>query len=120
MFQTNVSKGQFAENLACRFLMEKGCRVLDRNYRTPYGEVDIIFEDNSQLVFGEVKSKFTGGYGTPEEEFNAPKYQKFNNAVLDYLSKMSIDHDDYRIDLIAMELDVETKTCKIRHYKAYY
>lgn len=117
---TNVSKGKFSEELACRFLHGKGFVVIERNYRSRYGEIDVIFEDNGQLIFCEVKSKFSHDYGMPEEEFGNQKYQRFNLTILDYLSKRNINHDNYRIDLLAMDLDPATQTCKIRHYKNFY
>ena len=117
---SNVSKGLFAEDLACKYLNEKGCRILDRNFHTQHGEVDIVFEEDGRLVFCEVKAKYLGGHGMPEEEFGRVKFERFNSAVLDYLSRTDVDTDDYRIDLIAMQMDVATKTCRLKHYKAYY
>lgn len=118
--QTKVSKGRFGEELACRFLREKGLILVERNYRSRHGEIDIIFEEDGQLVFCEVKSKYSHEYGLPEEEFGFQKYQRFNLTILDFLSKHRVNHDNYRIDLLALDLNESTKTCKIRHYRNYY
>ena len=117
---TTVEKGRLAESLAFEFLKSKGCTVLCRNYYTRYGEVDIVFDDFGQLVFCEVKSKYSDDFGLPEDEFDATKHKRFNRAVLEYLEKNEINHDNYRIDLIAMELEHSTKTCRVRHHKAFY
>lgn len=125
---SNVSKGKFAEDLAVRFLTDKGFAILARNYRCRFGEIDIIFEDKSDnsegatswLVFCEVKAKFGPDFGLPEDEFNNQKYERFNMTILDYLAKHEINHENYRIDLIAMDMDVATQTAKVRHHKNFY
>lgn len=117
---SNVDKGKLAEGLACEFLTSKGFMVLCRNYYTRFGEIDVVFEDGEQLVFCEVKAKYTKGFGLPEDEFDARKHERFNHAVLEYLMEKRIAHDNYRIDLIAMQLDEITRTCRVKHYKAYY
>ena len=117
---STVSKGKFAEDLACEFLEKKGYEIIERNFNTPYGEIDIIFTDKDQLVFCEVKSKYTNNSGLPEEEFNDKKLERFNLAIVEYLTLHDINHDNFRIDLIAMQLDQNTRICKVKHYKAYY
>jgi len=117
---SNVSKGKFAEDLAVRFLTEKGFVILARNYRCRFGEIDIIFDDHGQIVFCEVKAKFGPDFGLPEDEFNNQKYERFNLTILEYLSKHEINHENYRIDLIAMDMDVATQTARVRHHKNFY
>lgn len=118
--QSHVDKGKFAEQLAYDFLIKKSYRVVARNFYTRHGEIDIIFYDKDQLVFCEVKAKYTTRFGLPEDEFNIAKYEKFNNAVLEYLYKHDVVDDHYRIDLIALQLDEATRVCRLRHYKGYY
>lgn len=55
------------EQIAAQYLQSKGYRVLERNYRTSYGEIDIILEKDSCLVFCEIKFRSSGLYGTPFE-----------------------------------------------------
>jgi putative endonuclease len=119
--QSTVDKGRFAEELACKYLEDKGWRVCHRNYYCPYGEIDIVYEDSEgQLVFCEVKAKWSLAFGMPEAEFDIKKRQKFNETVLHYLGEHSINHDNYRVDLIAMLMDQDTRICRLKHYKAYY
>ncbi len=69
-------KGKKAEGIACRYLEQKGYRILDRNYRAPTGEIDIIASHETFLVFIEVKARTSLRRGRPEEAVNGPKQKK--------------------------------------------
>lgn len=84
--------GKEAEELAVRFLSgSKGYRILERNYRCPFGEVDIIAFDKGVLAFVEVKGRSSLRYGYPSEAVNSRKRQKILRAASYYLQKKGLE-----------------------------
>ena len=65
--QFNRIKGKDGEEIAVKFLRERGYQILEQNNSTKWGELDIIASKNDILIFVEVKLKTTEDYGTPEE-----------------------------------------------------
>ena len=59
--------GSVGEKLATKFLQQKGYKILDKNFRSKFGEIDIVAQEEDTLVFVEVKTRWTREYGTPEE-----------------------------------------------------
>ena len=79
--------GTKGENLAVRFLIEKGYSVVQRNHRTPFGEIDIIAQDGDTIVFIEVKTRRDTFFGYPFEAVTKRKINKLKNSALFYLKK---------------------------------
>ncbi|MBI3626980.1 YraN family protein [Candidatus Uhrbacteria bacterium] len=94
--------GQLGEDLALRFLLSKGFRLVDRNWHCRYGEIDLIMTDGPELVFVEVKLRSGSGFGHPEEAVNYFKLKKFRLAVSSYLSQHRCFN--YRIDVVTVVL----------------
>ena len=69
--------GKKSEKLVENYLQAQGCKILKRNFRTPFGEADLIAQDGEEIVFVEVKARETENYGTPREAVTAA-----NNAVI--------------------------------------
>ena len=65
--------GAYGEELAARHLRERGLVVLDRNWRCPLGEIDLVLRDGDTLVVCEVKTRSGVGYGTPHEAVTPAK-----------------------------------------------
>jgi len=114
-----INLGRWGEKVAENFLRRQGCDILQNNYRCRGGEIDIVAEDKKQLVFIEVKTRLNNEFGTPEEGFHYFKRERFKKAIADYLIKYDIDRDDYRIDLIGIEIDRFHGRAKIRHWPYY-
>jgi len=71
------SRGNYAEDYACKLLQHKGYKVLDRNFSSRFGEIDIIALDPQKtLVFVEVKARWNQKFGKPEEAVTPQKLQK--------------------------------------------
>lgn len=83
--------GSKGESLAVDFLKDKGYRIVERNYKTPIGEVDIIAEDNGTMVFVEVKTRTGNAFGYPFEAVDARKQHKLKNLALMYLKRIKKD-----------------------------
>ena len=112
----NRKIGNFGEDLAVNFLERKGYRILARNYYIRGGELDIIAEQRDEVVFVEVKTRLSNIYGYPEEGVTFLKQEKMARAIRAYMGD-SIHEKYFRIDIIAIEIDRETKRASIRHIK---
>jgi len=68
--------GKLGEDLARKFLEEKGYKILEQNYRTRFAEIDLVAEKENKLVFVEVRTKVGEQFGSPEDTINKNKLQK--------------------------------------------
>lgn len=91
------------ENAACEFLINKGHKILERNFRKGYGEIDIIALDNNVLVFVEVKTRSSSKYGTPFEAIAAWKLKNIIKGAKYYKYILNPKlPDELRIDAIGV------------------
>lgn len=96
--------GTAYEAQAVRFLQEEGYTVLERNFRSRVGEIDIIALDGEYLVFIEVKYRKTAGSGYPEEAVGAAKQRRISRAAEYYCMIRGISPDaGIRFDVIAID-----------------
>ena len=97
--------GIFGEKVARDFLKKRGYRILETNYRCPYGEIDIIARHKDSLAFTEVRTKRSLGFVSPEESITMTKKERMRAAAFHYQQT----HDDvppsWRIDVVVIELD---------------
>jgi len=105
--------GQLGEKLARDFLKERGYQVIETNYRSPDGEIDIIVSRDGILVFVEVRTKTSRTFGTPEESVTQRKKQKLVKVAQDYVQTHDRQESPWRIDFIAVELDNTGKAVRI-------
>ena len=96
--------GRFGEDLAVRFLKDKGYRIITTNHRTPFGEIDIIAEDGDTLVFIEVKSRKSDAYGPPAASVDRRKQRKISMSALSYLKSAKKIGSRSRFDVVAIRL----------------
>ena len=78
------SLGNRGESEACRYLKKHGYKILKTNYRTPFGEADIIAEDGDEIVFVEVKTRTSDRYGTPAESVVKKKRETYRKIAKCY------------------------------------
>jgi putative endonuclease len=83
-----MKPGQKGEGLAVEFLRQQGYKIIQRNYRTFIGEIDIIALDQDTLVFIEVKARESITYGHPFEAVHRYKRRKISNVAQLYLKKL--------------------------------
>ena len=97
--------GAAGEDAARRYLEAHGLRTLARNVRTPYGEIDIVAEDDagSTLVVVEVKTRGGPGFGPPAEAVTAEKRRRLVRAALHFLGEHHLDDRPVRFDVVALE-----------------
>lgn len=106
--------GQWGEHVAGLHLDEKGLTIIAKNWRCQSGEIDIIARDADEYVFVEVKARKGQGMGLPEEGLTAKKAQKLIDLAQLYLAEHDLD-PDWRIDLVAVELDEQGKLIRCEH-----
>lgn len=94
--------GRWGEEVAVRFLEGKGLKLVERNVRTAYGEIDLIMLDRADLVFIEVKARTTAAYGLPEDAITARKREHLIHSAEAYLQLHADLPDAWRIDVIAI------------------
>jgi putative endonuclease len=95
-------KGRESEDLAARFLEKNGLKVVARNFRCPLGEIDLIGRDGGTIVFVEVKSRFAGGYGLPQESVTRSKQRRLTRLGQWYLKKNGMERQSARFDVVAI------------------
>ncbi len=92
--------GKIGEDLAVQYIKKKGYKVIERNYRTPYGEIDIIAYDNDVLVFIEVKTRSQNRYGSPAEAITKIKAKHIYRSAEYYVLKHHLEKASIRFDVI--------------------
>ncbi len=107
--------GQRGEAMARRFLQKRGYRILESNYRCPYGEIDIVARDGDQTVFVEVRTRLSTAYGTPEESLTPTKQRHMLAASQEYLQRHDMGEADCRIDLVSIRLAAGSREPRIDH-----
>lgn len=108
--------GRLGEQLAGRYLEKNHCQIVGRNYRTRFGEIDLIAKTNDEILFCEVKTRTSRDYGYPEQAVDSGKIKRMMLAVNSYLSEKNIT-GFWRLDIISIELDQATRAAKIRWFK---
>ena len=93
--------GQKGEELAAGFLIDNKHIILERNFRTKFGEIDIITRKNKLIHFVEVKT-YSKGDIRPEDGITAIKQKHLKNTASLYISKYPAEGIDYTFDLIAL------------------
>lgn len=97
--------GKKGEELALLFLKEKGYLILEENFRSPFGEIDIIAMDRRSYVFIEVKMRKSQQFGSPLESVTAKKQQRIIRTALFYLKKKGLRDVPIRFDVVSIEED---------------
>ena len=107
--------GSWGEEQARRFLQDTGYNILATNYRSSYGEVDIVALDGKELVFVEVRTRSSRNFGTPEESLSKAKVKRLVNTCQDYMQHTAKEDADWRVDLVCLYLGPGRKVQRIQH-----
>lgn len=94
--------GGYGEQLAARYLADRGVEVLERNWRCARGEVDLVARDGDCLVFCEVKTRRSLRFGDPVEAVDWRKVAKLRRLAAAWLREHDVHCDRVRIDVIAI------------------
>ena len=94
--------GRQGEQAAAAWLERRGFEILARNYRTPFGELDIVARKDGELVFVEVKSRLQGTRVEPEASVGAKKQRHLIRSAQFYLHRHRMEDSPWRIDIISV------------------
>ncbi len=115
MSDSRQQLGRWGEQLAARHLETQGYQILKRNWRCRRGEIDLVAQADDVLVFVEVKTRRGQVYGSPEEAVTAHKRQKLLQLGQFYLMEHDLDDVEWRVDLVAVELDQKGELVRCDH-----
>ena len=108
--------GKLGEDIACKFLENKGFHVKTRNYRRIFGELDIVAGYKNKLHFVEVKT--LEGENTlfkPEDAVHYRKRERLKRAIKGYLREFRVsDETEWQFDIISVLIDTDDKIAKVR------
>ncbi|MBL4694888.1 YraN family protein [Candidatus Gracilibacteria bacterium] len=114
----NQKVGKIGEQYAERFLNAQGYQVITTNFRSAYGEIDIISMHKNTLIFVEVKTRTNDDFGTPQESISYLKLQKIFKTALHFLNTANKTKlANWRIDAIAVKLNKSLALHDIEHFK---
>ena len=104
---TRLQIGQRAEQCASRFLTKQGLKLITANYRSRYGEIDLIMQDKDSLVFVEVRARKNLRFGSGAETIDYRKQQKIIKTAECFLQKnRRYTKSPCRIDVISIHNDI--------------
>lgn len=100
---SSAERGRWAEDLACEYLRARGLRVLERNYRSRRGEIDIVLSAGEALVFVEVRYRSRSDFGSAAESVDGRKRARLVAAARHFLQHRAEGRDlPCRFDVIAV------------------
>ena len=103
----NKTLGKEGEDRAAQFLAKKGYKILERNYSTRSGEIDLVALHNGEVVFVEVKTRTSDAYGAPELAVNPRKQLRMIKAALSYIKYKKLHQMPCRFDVVAISAAAE-------------
>ena len=105
--------GKKGESLAVEHLKKHGYRIIDQNYRTGLGEIDIIAKDKGILAFVEVKTRRSFRFGNPKAAVTLQKQRKISMVALSYLKATRQESVKARFDVVAISSEDGTPRIEI-------
>lgn len=103
--RTTTTAGKLGEDYAIKLLKKQGYKILQRNFRSKFGEIDAIAEDRNTLVFVEVKTRWSRNFGNPEEAVTPLKLRHLVRAA-EYFKLLNPKTPELmRIDVVATEVE---------------
>jgi putative endonuclease len=112
------SLGKLGEDIAAKYLQNKGFSIIERNYWKPYGEIDIVAKKGSKLHFVEVKAiKFSSHHENYNagENVHALKLRKLSRVIQSYLMKKQNREADWQFDVCIVKIDTIQKKAKVKY-----
>lgn len=99
MLLNKLKIGSLGESAACSFLKKSGYKILKKNYRKKYGEIDIIASKGENISFIEVKTRSTSDYGIPCQAVNKAKQERIIKTAKAFIVENALDNN-YSFDVI--------------------
>jgi putative endonuclease len=109
--------GRQGEEEATAYLVKQGYKIIQRNFRCPWGEIDIIAQKGPVLVFIEVRSYKTNNFGLPQESIKRAKQKKVRQVASFYLKKAGQLEMPVRLDVLALKFNQKNEVTQLTHLK---
>jgi len=113
MLNRRQQYGEAGEALAARMLQRRGYKIVETNYRTKLGEIDIIARDGDTIVFVEVKARQTGRFGAPKWAVTPRKQRKISMVALYYLKTTGQSQAKARFDVVSIRSALQNPELEI-------
>ena len=113
MRNSRVQIGKIGESLAAEHLKVQGYEIRAQNYRTRFGEIDLIVQKGRQIVFVEVKTRRSLKFGLPQAAVTPTKQKQISKIALDYLQTHNLLDAPCRFDVIAIFLSSKSELIKL-------
>ena len=110
----HLRRGKLGERAAKKFLRRHGLKFLTANFRSPRGEIDLIFRDDDCLVFIEVKTRSSEEWARPAAAVDKERRQRLTRAALDYLRLLKYPAVKIRFDIVEVILH-DSAVREMRH-----
>ena len=94
--------GRYGERVAARFLADAGMEIVDRNWRCPVGELDLVARLGAVVVFAEVKTRSSDAYGHPSEAIDDGKADRLRRLAVNWLEAHGLDFAEVRFDVVSV------------------
>ena len=114
--ERNASIGRYGEQVAVRRLVADGMVLVDRNWRCPSGELDLVLRDGEVLVFCEVKTRTSAAYGHPLEAVGPAKAARLRRLAVLWVEEHGLHPAGLRIDLVGVLLG-EAGPAEVEHVR---
>ncbi|MBA4494707.1 YraN family protein [Paenactinomyces guangxiensis] len=112
--------GKAGEDEAAQYLLKKGWEILDRNWSSRLGELDIIARNREQVVFVEVRTTSGARFGFGFQSVDIRKQQKVRRLALQYLQQKRLEHVPVRFDVVSVLLDRNRVPVQMDHIEAAF
>ena len=118
--QNNKNLGNFGENIAKRYLLQRGYTIIDQNQKRSYQEIDIIAKIGKINVFVEVKTRRLGGWQSATEALGPKKIKNLKKFRRQVICGGDFAGEKVRFDFIDIDFNEQNKTAKISHFKEIF
>jgi len=115
MTLTNLQIGFLGEKIALSYLRKQKYSILETNFRSHWGEIDIIAQKNNKVSFIEVKTRVGTAYGQPYEAVNYYKIKDLKRTINFYLLKKNLKNYKLSLDVISIILDNNQKLQSLKY-----
>jgi putative endonuclease len=112
--------GRRGERLAEEHLLGQGARLLERNYRVEYGEIDLLLEHDGDLVAVEVKTRDVGDLEAPEEAVSWRQLRRIVRALETYAMDNDLLEGTWRIDVVLIVIEPDESVLRLDHLRSVY
>jgi len=109
----NIKKGRRGEAIAQKFLRKNGFKIKETNYRSSFGEIDIIATEGDDIVFIEVKTRHNVSYGAPGASVGRRKQRHITRAARQYLKEKGLNEDTVGVRFDVVGIEFKGKECEI-------